>query len=244
MLTTPNRDYNAKFPALANGALRHRDHRFEWTRAEFAEWAQAVAMDYGYAVVLSGIGDKRSGTRPANAGGGVHMHLTIPDFSLVVLMGATGSGKSTFAAKHFLPTEIISSDRCRGWVADDETDQSATTDAFDVLYYLAAKRLAARRLTVIDATNLRSEDRQKAVELARKYHALPVAIAINMPGKRLCRTQCAAPRPPVRRACDTQPCADATAIAAQSWPGRLPQGSYFIFRGRNRSGRDRARTTL
>ena len=70
------------------------------------------------------------------------MRLTIPDFSLVLMMGASGSGKSTFAVKHFLPTEIISSDRCRGFVADDEGDQSATSDAFDVLYYIAAKRLA------------------------------------------------------------------------------------------------------
>jgi hypothetical protein len=57
VLTTPNRDYNAKFPALASGALRHRDHRFEWTRTEFAEWAQRVAAENGYAVDLSGIGE-------------------------------------------------------------------------------------------------------------------------------------------------------------------------------------------
>lgn len=109
------------------------------------------------------------------------MRLTIPDFSLVLMMGASGSGKSTFAAKHFLPTEIISSDRCRGFVADDEGDQSATSDAFDVLYYIAGKRLAARRLTVLDATNLRAEDRKHAVELARKYHALPVIFAFDIP---------------------------------------------------------------
>ena len=109
------------------------------------------------------------------------MPLTIPDFSLVLMMGASGSGKSTFAARHFRPTEILSSDHCRGMVADDESDQSATTDAFDVLYYVAAKRLAARRLTVIDATNLRSEDRKHAIELARRYHALPVIFALDVP---------------------------------------------------------------
>jgi protein phosphatase len=103
------------------------------------------------------------------------MLLTIPDFSLVLMMGASGSGKSTFAARHFRPSEILSSDRCRGMVADDdESGQSATGDAFDVLYYIAAKRLAARRLTVIDATNLRREDRKHAIELACRYHALPV----------------------------------------------------------------------
>ena len=109
------------------------------------------------------------------------MPLSIPDFALVLLMGASGSGKSTFAARHFRPTEVLSSDRCRGLVADDEADQSATADAFDVLYYVAAKRLAARRLTVIDATNLRPEDRKHAVELARRFHALPVVFALDVP---------------------------------------------------------------
>ncbi|MDQ6944447.1 MAG: polynucleotide kinase-phosphatase, partial [Candidatus Eremiobacteraeota bacterium] len=108
------------------------------------------------------------------------MQLTIPDFALVVLIGASGSGKSTFAAEHFRPTEILSSDRCRALVADDESDQSATKDAFDVLYAIAEKRLAARRLTVIDATNLRRDDRAKGIALARKYHALPVALVLDV----------------------------------------------------------------
>ena len=97
------------------------------------------------------------------------MALTIPDFALVLMMGASRSGKSTFAARHFRPTEILPSDRFRAMVADDELDQSATGDAFDVLHYVAAKRLAARRLTVIDATNLRREDRKRAVELALAF---------------------------------------------------------------------------
>ena len=109
------------------------------------------------------------------------MRLTIPDFSLVLMMGASGSGKSTFAARHFLPTEILSSDRCRGMVADDESDQSATGDAFDVLHYIASKRLAARRLTVIDATNVRAEDRKHAIELARRHHALPIIFVLDVP---------------------------------------------------------------
>jgi protein phosphatase len=109
------------------------------------------------------------------------MQVKIPDFSLVVLVGATGSGKSTFAARHFLPTEIISSDRCRALVADDEMDQSATPDAFDLVHAIAAKRLARRRLAVIDATNVRPEDRKKLVELARRYHALPTTIVFDLP---------------------------------------------------------------
>jgi protein phosphatase len=109
------------------------------------------------------------------------MQLTIPDFAFVALIGASGSGKSTFAARHFRDTEVISSDRCRALVADDESDQSATKDAFEILYAIAAKRLAARRLTVVDATNLRPEDRAKGIAVARKYHALPVAIVLDLP---------------------------------------------------------------
>ena len=106
-----------------------------------------------------------------------------PELSLVVLIGASGSGKSTFARKHFLPTEVISSDYCRALVSDDENDLAATNDAFDVLHFVAAKRLAAGRLTVIDATNVKPEDRKGLVDLARQFHCLPVAIVLNIPEK-------------------------------------------------------------
>lgn len=102
--------------------------------------------------------------------------ISIPEFCLVLLIGPSGCGKSTFAARHFKPTEIVSSDHYRGVVADDETDQAATGDAFDVVRYIAEKRLAARRLTVIDATNVKPEDRAGFVSLAKKYHALPVGL--------------------------------------------------------------------
>lgn len=109
------------------------------------------------------------------------MQLAIPKLSLVVLMGPSGSGKSTFAHKHFLSSEVLSSDYCRGLVSDDENDQAATTDAFDVLHFIAAKRLKRGRLTVIDATNVQPEARAPLVALARKYHCLPVAIVLNLP---------------------------------------------------------------
>lgn len=111
--------------------------------------------------------------------------ITIPEFALVVLMGASGSGKSTFARQHFKATEIISSDVCRGWVADDENDQNATKPAFELLHYLVEKRLEGRRLTVVDATNVRAEDRKSLIALAKKYYALAVAIVIN-PGQSVC----------------------------------------------------------
>jgi len=111
------------------------------------------------------------------------MKITLPELSLVVLIGASGSGKSTFAQQHFLPTEIISSDYCRGLVSDDENNQAATADAFEVLHLIAAKRLAAGKLTVIDATNVQPESRKSLVELARKYHCFLVAIVLDLPEK-------------------------------------------------------------
>ena len=109
------------------------------------------------------------------------MKISIPKLSLVVLIGPSGSGKSTFARAHFLPSEVLSSDYFRGLVSDDENDQAATTDAFDVLHYVAAKRLDRGRLTVVDATNVQPEARAPLVALARKYHCLPVAIVLNLP---------------------------------------------------------------
>ena len=109
------------------------------------------------------------------------MKIEIPEFALVLLVGASGSGKSSFATKHFLPTEVVSSDRMRGWVADDENDQSATGDAFDVLRCVVEKRLKGRRFTVIDATNVQPESRKSLIALAKKWHALAVAIVFDLP---------------------------------------------------------------
>lgn len=109
------------------------------------------------------------------------MRLEIPELSLVVLIGPSGSGKSTFAHAHFAPSQVLSSDFCRELVSDDENDQAATPDAFQVLHYIAAKRLARGRLTVIDATNVQPQARKSLVELARQYHVLPVAIVLDLP---------------------------------------------------------------
>jgi protein phosphatase len=111
--------------------------------------------------------------------------LAIPELSLVALVGASGSGKSTFAREHFGTYEVISSDFCRGLVSDDENDQAATTDAFDVLNYIAGKRLAAGRVTVIDATNVQRDARRRLVDLARAHDVLPVAIVFDLP-EQLC----------------------------------------------------------
>lgn len=113
------------------------------------------------------------------------MKLIIPELSLILLIGPSGSGKSTFARKHFKPTEVISSDFCRGLVSDDENCQEATGDAFDLLKYVVGKRLARGLLTVIDATNVQPESRKPLVELARENDVLPVAIVLDVP-ERVC----------------------------------------------------------
>lgn len=109
--------------------------------------------------------------------------ISIPRLSLVVLIGPSGSGKSTFARKHFLPTETLSSDACRGMLSNDENDQTVTGEAFELLHFIARKRLALGHLTVVDATNVQPEARKPLVQLAREMHCLPVAIVFNLPEK-------------------------------------------------------------
>ncbi len=109
------------------------------------------------------------------------MKIQIPKLSLVLLIGASGSGKSTFAKRHFLPTEVVSSDFCRGLVCDDENDQSVSKEAFSLLHEILRRRLALGRFTVVDATNVQHESRTALIEIAREYHCLPVAIVFDLP---------------------------------------------------------------
>jgi protein phosphatase len=109
------------------------------------------------------------------------MTLGVPDHCLIVLIGPSGSGKSTLARRWFQPTEVVSSDHCRALVSDDERDQAASKDAFDVLHHIVSRRLKHRRLTVVDATNVNRQARQPLVELARRYYAMPIALVLDMP---------------------------------------------------------------
>ncbi|PYQ56399.1 MAG: polynucleotide kinase-phosphatase, partial [Acidobacteria bacterium] len=109
------------------------------------------------------------------------MKIDLPQLSLVVLVGASGAGKSTFARRHFKATEILTSDFCRALVSDDENDQSATADAFAVLHFIAGKRLARGLLTVVDATNVQPEARKPLIDLARAHYVMPVAIVFDLP---------------------------------------------------------------
>ncbi len=109
------------------------------------------------------------------------MKIQIPELCIVALIGPSGCGKSTFGKQHFKPTEVISSDFCRALVSDDENDQSATKDAFDVVRFIADKRLQSRKLCVIDATSVRPEDRKEIVNTARANDVFAVAIVFNIP---------------------------------------------------------------
>ena len=187
ILTTPNRDYNVLFETMPAGTLRHADHRFGVDARRVRELVQACRRNLWLQCSSPTTWPCRRASRRTLADGSlraqrrdVAMKISIPDFALVVLVGPTGCGKSSFAKKHFLDTEIVSSDHCRAVVSDDETDQAATSDAFDLLQYTAGVRLRRRKLTVIDATSVRREDRAHLIRLARTHHALPVALVLDI----------------------------------------------------------------
>jgi protein phosphatase len=107
------------------------------------------------------------------------MNIPLPDPCLLVLLGVSGSGKSTFARAHFAPTEIVSSDHCRALVCDDENNQAVNPAAFAILHLIVASRLAHRRLTVIDATNVQAEARQPLLRFAQQRRVPAVALVFN-----------------------------------------------------------------
>jgi protein phosphatase len=98
-----------------------------------------------------------------------------------MLCGPAGCGKSTFAANHFLKTQIVSSDDCRAMVCDDPTNQSVSGHAFDLMYFIIGKRLRLGRLTIADATNLKREDRKPVIKIARSFGFNTAALVFNIP---------------------------------------------------------------
>jgi protein phosphatase len=114
--------------------------------------------------------------------------LLVPQRSAIVLIGASGSGKSTFARRHFLRTQVISSDECRALVSDDENDQNASADAFALVYFLAELRLARGKLTVVDSTAVEPSSRAKLLEIAGKRGFRKIAVVFDIP-ESLCVTR-------------------------------------------------------
>lgn len=107
--------------------------------------------------------------------------IGLPPDALVLLVGPSGAGKSTFAARHFAPTEVLSSDAMRAMVADDPMDQGATEAAFELLHAALAVRLALRRLAVVDATNVEGWAREKLLAIARRARRPALAIVFALP---------------------------------------------------------------
>jgi len=177
------------------------------------------------------------GDRTADEGAdGQPVNHSIPDFSLVVLVGASGSGKSNFARKWFRPTEIISSDHARGLVGDDESDQSISGDAFDIVRLIAEKRLKNRRLTVIDATNLHSSQRRFWTQIGHRWKADVVAIVFD-PGLNACMEWNNA-RPD--RRVDPAVLARMVEELAAEFPTIVDEGFRFVIHLRSRNEIDRA----
>ena len=107
--------------------------------------------------------------------------LVIPDPSLVILIGAAGSGKSTLARRLFAPDEIVSSDALRAAVSGDEADQRASAVAFRILHRTVERRLASGEMTVVDATNTRTEHRRPLLGRARLTATPTIAIVLDLP---------------------------------------------------------------
>lgn len=111
------------------------------------------------------------------------MRIEIPELSVIAMIGATSSGKTSFAKKYFKKTEVLSSDFFRAMICDDENAQDISQDAFDLLYKTANQRLKYGKLTVIDATNLQKDARKQVINLAKEQNVHSVAIVLNLPEK-------------------------------------------------------------
>jgi len=113
----------------------------------------------------------------------VRVELHLPDPVLVLLVGPSGAGKTTFAQEHFAPNQVISSDELRARVSDDPNDQDASAEAFRILALLVNGRLKRRLTAVVDATNLRAVGRRRLRSLAARYGVPAVAVVFDLPAE-------------------------------------------------------------
>jgi len=111
--------------------------------------------------------------------GGTSLRILRP--SIVVLCGPAACGKSTFAQRHFRPTQIISSDWARALIADDERDQRVNGQAFALVHFLVEQRLTVNRLCVVDSTALTSQARKDLLDLAKKCQTPTTLILFDVP---------------------------------------------------------------
>jgi protein phosphatase len=107
--------------------------------------------------------------------------VRIPNPALVVLCGPAGSGKSTFARRHFPETAIVSSDRCRAMIADDEANIRVSPEAFELFHHIIELRLRHHRLTVADSTAVLPEARRTLRQIARRSEVPVLAILFDVP---------------------------------------------------------------
>lgn len=112
---------------------------------------------------------------------GLHYAIDLPESCLVVLIGPAGSGKTTFAARHFEPAAIVSSDALREAIAGDAADQSANRAVFAALHREVGRRLVAGCTTVVDATNVEGHARRALLRLAARAGRPAVAIVLDLP---------------------------------------------------------------
>lgn len=154
------------------------------------------------------------------------LNLNIPEFALVLLIGPSGSGKTTFAHKHFIQTQIVSSDHSRALISDDENNQTVTKDAFEILHLIVEKRLLIGKLTVIDATNVQSSSRKPLIALAKRYHCPVVAILFDLPEEICCQHNAAR----VHRQVDTKVIHQQSVYLRQSLPNLEAEGFHTIYK--------------
>lgn len=107
--------------------------------------------------------------------------LVLPDPSLVLLVGVAGAGKSTVAGRHFAASDVLSSDALRAAISGDPADQRASGVAFSILHRELGMRLAVGRLTVVDATNVRAQNRRPLLAIAAQAGTPVAAIVLDLP---------------------------------------------------------------